>query len=219
MITDRWAKSARTAALPALLIGVLVAAAGAFTRQDTILAIQVAIALAVAVIPEGLPALVTITLALGMQRMAHNRAIVKRLAAVETLGCTTVICTDKTGTLTLNQMTARAAWFRGMRFNVTGEGYGAEGQVRAVAGVAKVDLTPLALPAALCNDARIDGGALTGDPTEGALIVLATKGGVTSDEKKPEVVQELPFDASTINAPAVGSPMTFQVPSVSPGWT
>lgn len=158
-----------------------------------------AIALAVAAIPEGLPAVVTITLGLGMQRMARSRAIVKRLAAVETLGCTTVICSDKTGTLTMNQMTARAAWFRGVRFDVSGEGYGAKGQVRAADTVAEFDLTPLALPAALCNDARIEGGTLIGDPTEGALLAFASKAGTDPANAKgawPRV-REVPFEAST----------------------
>ncbi|MBK7586129.1 MAG: cation-translocating P-type ATPase [Myxococcales bacterium] len=158
-----------------------------------------AIALAVAAIPEGLPAVVTVTLALGMQRMARSRAIVKKLAAVETLGCTTVICSDKTGTLTMNQMTARAAWFRGVRFDVSGEGYGPEGKVSAADGTTGIDLEPLALPAALCNDAQIDGGVLSGDPTEGALLAFATKTGLAPGDAAGRFPRsaELPFDSRT----------------------
>ena len=158
-----------------------------------------AIALAVAAIPEGLPAVVTVTLALGMQRMARSRAIIKKLAAVETLGCTTVICSDKTGTLTMNQMTARAAWFHGRHFDVSGEGYGTHGQVRAADGTTRFDLTPLALPAALCNDASIDAGALSGDPTEGALLAFASKAGIDRDDAARLLPRsaELPFDATS----------------------
>jgi len=157
-----------------------------------------AITLAVAAIPEGLPAVVTVTLALGMQRLARNKAIVKRLAAVETLGCTTVICTDKTGTLTLNQMTARAFFFRGRRYTVTGEGYRADGELRAEDGGPLPDPAPLLLPAALCNDARVSDGELIGDPTEGALLVLAAKAGIDAEraaENLPRIA-ELPFDSA-----------------------
>jgi len=135
------------------------------------------IALAVAAIPEGLPAVVTVTLALGMQRMAKKRAIVKRLAAVETLGCTTVICSDKTGTLTLNQMTARALFFQGHRFAVEGEGYSGQGVIKTEYGAGLPDFSALYQSALLCNDSRIVEGQLIGDPTEGALLALGVKAG------------------------------------------
>ncbi len=157
-----------------------------------------AITLAVAAIPEGLPAVVTVTLALGMRRMARRRAIVKRLAAVETLGSTTVICSDKTGTLTLNQMTARAIYFAGRRYSVSGEGYEARGEIRAEDGEPADDLEPLLLPAALCNDSRIREGKLIGDPTEGALAALAAKAGTLPEvvcTAQPRVA-EIPFDSA-----------------------
>ncbi len=156
-----------------------------------------AIALAVAAIPEGLPAVVTVTLALGMHRMAKRNAIVKKLAAVETLGCTTVICSDKTGTLTLNQMTARALYSHGRRYPVCGEGYGTEGAIDGQSGSGV--LRDVLLPAALCVDARIRNGQLIGDPTEGALLALAAKAGLDADvvlEHLPRIA-EIPFDSAT----------------------
>ncbi|MBI4743212.1 MAG: cation-translocating P-type ATPase [Betaproteobacteria bacterium] len=160
-------------------------------------AAMTAVALAVAAIPEGLPAVVTVTLAIGMWRMAKNRAILKKLSAVETLGSTTVICSDKTGTLTLNQMTARAGWFAGQRFSVLGEGYGAEGAIHAEAAP-MLDLRPLAMPMALCADSRVRDGQLIGDPTEGALWVLAQKCGIDPEaeqERRPRIA-EIPFDSA-----------------------
>jgi Ca2+-transporting ATPase len=153
-----------------------------------------AIALAVAAIPEGLPAVVTVTLALGMHRMAKRHAIVKKLAAVETLGCTTVICSDKTGTLTMNQMTARALYCHDRRHAVSGEGYGGEGVIEGAG-----DVRHVLLPAALCVDARIKAGELIGDPTEGALLALALKAGLDPDaaaEHLPRIA-EIPFDSAT----------------------
>ena len=155
-----------------------------------------AVALAVAAIPEGLPAVVTVTLAIGMWRMARNRAIVKKLSAVETLGSTTVICTDKTGTLTLNEMTARAGWMAGSRFTVEGEGYAAEGAI----GFERAPDDPRAffLPLALCADSRVDDGRLVGDPTEGALWVLAQKHGIDPEYERDEQprIAEIPFDSA-----------------------
>jgi Ca2+-transporting ATPase len=156
------------------------------------------IALAVAAIPEGLPAVVTVTLAIGMHRMARHRAIVKKLAAVETLGCTTVICSDKTGTLTMNQMTARAVVCQGRRFAVSGEGYGAAGTFAATDGDAMPTLDRLLHAAALANDSRIREGRLIGDPTEGALLALAAKGGVDAEQiarQRPRIA-EIPFDSA-----------------------
>jgi Ca2+-transporting ATPase len=153
-----------------------------------------AIALAVAAIPEGLPAVVTVTLALGMHRMARRNAIVKKLAAVETLGCTTVICSDKTGTLTLNQMTARAIYLNGQRHAVTGEGYGSDGCI-----VGAGDVRHILLPAVLCVDAHIRDEQLIGDPTEGALLALAAKAGLDAAEAAEHLprIAEIPFDSAT----------------------
>lgn len=157
------------------------------------------IALTVAAMPEGLPVVVTVTLALGMHQMARQRAIVKRLASVETLGCTTVICSDKTGTLTLNQMTARAFFFQGETFEVTGEGYKAEGSILPEkSNSAPLDLAPLLTPLVACNDSHVDDGKFVGDPTEAALVTLAAKGGVSQAEiisRLPRVA-EIPFDSA-----------------------
>lgn len=171
---------------------------GLMRGDELIKTAMTAIALAVAAIPEGLPAVVTVTLALGMHRMAKRNAIVKKLAAVETLGCTTVICSDKTGTLTLNQMTARAVYTQGQRYLVSGEGYGGEGRFEGVASGAPT-LGHALQPAALCVDARIKDGALIGDPTEGALLTLAAKAGLMPDatlEHRPRIA-EIPFDSAT----------------------
>ena len=172
-------------------------------------AAMTAVALAVAAIPEGLPAVVTVTLAIGMWRMAKNNAILKKLSAVETLGSTTVICSDKTGTLTLNQMTARAGWVGGRRFAASGEGYRAEGAITledstvkdsAVEGAPFADSTLRAffLPMCLCTESRVRDGALIGDPTEGALWVLAQKGGLDPEHEldtQPRIA-EIPFDSA-----------------------
>ncbi len=180
------------------------------------------IALAISAIPTGLPAVVTTMYSMGTRALAAQGAIVKRLPSVETLGSVSAICSDKTGTLTLNKMTAREFTIPGQnRFKVTGEGYGIEGKYELTSGVAdlqpwqkntltystegkllsaggaKVDLEQIMLPMALCADARLDNGALIGDPTEGALIVLAEKGGISVDgarEMYPRVA-EVPFDS------------------------
>ena len=168
-------------------------------RGDALLqTLMTSIALAVAAIPEGLPAVVTVTLAIGMHRLARNRAIVKKLSAVEALGSTTVICSDKTGTLTLNQMTARSVYYRERRFAVSGEGYGAGGAIGSEDGKPLPDLLALLTPAVLCSESRIRDGLLIGDPTEGALLVLAAKGGVGAEstrEHSPRIA-EIPFDSA-----------------------
>jgi P-type Ca2+ transporter type 2C len=153
--------------------------------------------LAVAAIPEGLTAVVTVTLALGVRHMADHNAIVKRLPSVETLGSTTVICTDKTGTLTLNEMTAVQVVHGGERFEVRGVGYDpGEGSIEG-------DTLPSSLVhslrlAALCNDASVQDGSVLGDPTEGALVVLAAKAGIDVEGLRRSLprMAELPFDSA-----------------------
>jgi Ca2+-transporting ATPase len=155
------------------------------------------VALAVAAIPTGLPAVVTALLSMGTREIANRNAIVKRLPAVETLGSTSAICSDKTGTLTLNKMTAREMAIPGHNlFSVSGEGYGIVGEIKHVGG-SRIDLDPYLLPMVLCADAVLDGESLIGDPTEGALIVLGAKGGLDVEATRRDFprVAEVPFDS------------------------
>ena len=155
------------------------------------------VALAVAAIPTGLPAVVTALLSMGTREIARRNAIVKRLPAVETLGSTSAICSDKTGTLTLNKMTARELVIPGQnRYTVSGEGYSTQGEISHVGGQ-RLDLDPYLLPMVLCADAVLDGDSLIGDPTEGALIVLGAKGGLDIEETRRMLprVAEVPFDS------------------------
>jgi P-type Ca2+ transporter type 2C len=157
----------------------------------------VGISLAIAAIPTGLPAVVTTMLSLGTQGLAAKGAIVKRLRSVETLGSTSAICSDKTGTLTLNQMTARQLIVAGRRYSVDGQGYSTEGKILRVAGETDIALDPFLMPMALANDAAVHDGEIVGDPTEAALVVLAEKGGIDVDQTRslyPRLA-EVPFDS------------------------
>ncbi|WP_028280812.1 cation-translocating P-type ATPase [Arthrobacter sp. H5] len=156
-----------------------------------------AVSLAVATIPEGLTAVVAFTLAMGASRLARRGAIIKQLTAVETLGSTTHIATDKTGTLTLNEMTARRLHMTGRTFRITGEGYSTDGKILSGDGDGLPVMSDALMSMALCNDARIRDGKLVGDPTEGALVVLAEKGGIDVEGVRgnhPRVA-EVPFDS------------------------
>ena len=188
----------KSLAFIALMIIIVLFAAALLRNEPLIQTVFTSIALAVAAIPEGLPTVVTVTLALGLRRMARNQAIVKRLAAVETLGCTTVICTDKTGTLTVNQMTVRALFFQGQLFRVTGHGYAVDGEILPISRTSlPVNMARLLLPVALCNNSHLQEQSVVGDPMEGALLVLAAKGGIDKDQalRQQPRIAEIPFDA------------------------
>jgi magnesium-transporting ATPase (P-type) len=206
-LTRRLDQFARQVTVFILAVGLVTFAYGRFVVGMPVLDIVLAVVgLAVAAIPEGLPAVVTITLAVGTTAMARQRAIVRRLPAVETLGSVTVICSDKTGTLTRNEMTAVQVLLAERTLDVTGVGYAPEGGLheagRTVPAADDGSLHELLRCAALCNDARLhgdDSGAwqLVGDPTEGALMALAMKAGVdpaTEREDAPRV-DEIPFES------------------------
>jgi Ca2+-transporting ATPase len=188
----------RTLAGIAGVVIALVVLLGVLRGQDLGDLFVTAVSLAVAAIPEGLPAVVAFTLAMGTARLAKQGAIVKRLASVETLGSTSHIFTDKTGTLTLNQMTARELLLAGRRFTVSGEGFSTHGRIRSTDGnPPPSSLDDVLLAMALCTDAVLGEGEVVGDPTEGALIVLAEKGGfdvAALRDERPRTT-EIPFDS------------------------
>jgi magnesium-transporting ATPase (P-type) len=165
-------------------------------------AIILAIGIIVAVIPEGLVATLTLTLAMGVQRLAQQGVWVKKLSALETLGTTSVICTDKSGTLTQNQMTVRKVWVNRKILNVTGIGYDPRGEIQGAAGDGRADLEALLTAGCLCNNSRLvplhvdnQPWSCLGDQTEAALLALAVKGGVTDCSRAYPRIHELPFDA------------------------
>jgi magnesium-transporting ATPase (P-type) len=201
---DRFGKQLSVAIL---VLGVLLFLVGRFVRGFSLEELfLVVVSFAVAAIPEGLPAILTITLALGVQRMAARRAILRRLPAVETLGSVTTICSDKTGTLTRNEMTVGEVVTAAETLEVSGSGYRPEGEFREEAGVVEPSERPvlreLARVALLCNDAEMEeaeGGEwkLSGDPTEGALLVLAAKAGLDreAEESRYPRLDAVPFES------------------------
>lgn len=194
-------------AVGSLVICGVIFAIGLLRGEPLLDMFMTAVSLAVAAIPEGLPSVVTIVLALGMQRMIKKNAIVKKLHAVETLGSVTVICTDKTGTLTQNQMTVTTVYAGDKLYGVTGEGYNPEGTFSVDGASIKpeqqLDLNLLLKGSALCNDARLQQNddstwRIAGDPTEGALVVAAEKAGYTRQRLESDYprFQEIPFDSA-----------------------
>jgi len=221
-----------------LVLCAVIVFAGWLRGHSFLYMLEVGISLAIAAVPEGLPAVATMTLALGMQRMARMGALIRRLPAVETLGSTTVICTDKTGTLTRNEMTVSAFVLDSRRIDVTGAGYspvgGFQENGQPVDPRADTHLSLALRVGVLCNDAKVthaDGkDAVLGDPTEAALIVVAEKAGLKEDALEAEFprISEQPFDSATKRMVTVhrtqqggliafvkGSPATLLAASVS----
>jgi len=186
------------------IIGILIAV-GLARGLEWLELFLLGVAAAVSAIPEGLPAVITVVLAVGMQVMARRNAIIRKLSAVETLGSATVICSDKTGTLTLNEMTIRRLYLGGDMIEVSGEGYQPEGYFSRNSEIlepeADEQLKLHLSIGALCNDALLtcesDFCSIYGDPTEGALVVAAAKAGMTKEklEKSFPRIDEIPFQS------------------------
>jgi len=182
--------------LATIIICIAVFFVGILSGIDKITMLITSISLAVAAIPEGLPAIVTISLALGTQKMIKKNALIRKLPSVETLGSTTVICTDKTGTLTLNQMTVRKIFTNNQIITVTGRGYDQKGEFFHKKGkIDKQEIKTLLQIGALCNNSNISEDKVIGDPTEASLIVSAAKAGIKKNiiEKKYKRLGELQF--------------------------
>jgi cation-transporting P-type ATPase F len=224
-LTRKIARFTHTLVGVILAFGGLTFAVGAWRGEPLVDTLLAAVTLVVAVIPEGLPAAVTITLAIGVARMARRHVIIRKLPAVETLGSTTVICSDKTGTLTENQMTVKEILAGGDRYEVAGAGYAPQGGIlqagQPVTLEGRPALRECLLAGLLCNDATLDeaGGrfGVHGDPTEGALVVSARKAGL--EESLREALPRLdlvPFDSqhqymATLHETGPGRPRVVYV--------
>lgn len=186
-----------------VMLATLVFGLGFLRGHELTTMLMFSVAVAVSAIPEGLPAVISITLALGVRRMAQKNAIVRRMSAVETLGSTTVICSDKTGTITKNEMTVRKLWADGQILEVSGEGYEPEGQIQKEGNQKSNELTDNLVRfveiGVLCNNAHLkqENGRWTvkGNPSEGALLSLAIKAGMNIEQKIDEWprLAEMPF--------------------------
>jgi len=212
-LTQKIAQFSKFLMVAILILSALTFGVGLLRGQDIVETLLAAIALAVGAIPEGLPAAMTVTLAIGVSRMAKRRAIIRKLPAVETLGSTTVICSDKTGTLTQNQMTVQNIFTSGGNYRVTGIGYNPQGTLEAsnakpaAEDAALIETVKAGL---LCNDSQLleENGAwfVQGDPTEGALTTAALKAGFSMDTKDLLArLDVIPFDSAnqfmaTLNA-------------------
>ena len=213
-----------------LALAAAIIAIGVLRGENLVETFMAAVALAVGAIPEGLPAAVTIVLAIGVARMAKRRAIIRKLPAVETLGSTTVICSDKTGTLTQNQMTVREIFAGGKLYEVTGVGYEPKGEIRLDGSVVKLSeqaaLAECLRAGVLNNDSQIVRGKegwlkVQGDPTEAALLVSGEKGGLVHADTHRESprVDEIPFESehmfrATLHDSRAGGRVIYKVGAV-----
>jgi magnesium-transporting ATPase (P-type) len=203
-LTQQMNRFARYLSLVIVLAGALVFLTGwQFSDRPLAELFMTVVALTVSAIPEGLPAILTITLAIGVQRMANRKAVVRRMPVIETLGAVSVICSDKTGTLTRNEMMVAAVVLDDQLYPVSGDGYDSLGHIGDAAAEPPAPLlAALAQAALLCNDARLNTSAdqtsVIGDPMEGALLVLAAKAGLDTQSYLAEWPRqdELPFDSS-----------------------
>jgi len=209
-LTRKFDKFSRSLLYIILGVAALTFAVGLGYGNSWVAMFEAAVALAVSAIPEGLPAVVTITLAIGVSRMARRHAIVRKLPAVETLGGATVICSDKTGTLTENQMTVQAIYAGEQHYTVSGTGYDPEGEILEVGEQtqsniqnlkSKIALTECLKAGLLCNDSHLEAAnrqwRVVGDPTEGALIIAANKAGLTPSDLEQEMprLDAIPFES------------------------
>lgn len=222
-LTRRLSRLAKTITLAILVVAALIFLVGLWRENSLLDSALAAITLAVASIPEGLPAVITIASAIGVQRMARRRAIIRHLPAVETLGSVTVICTDKTGTLTRNEMTVEAIWTPGGEIEISGAGYTPHGALLKAGQVLEPlpdEVRQLLVAGALCNDAGLecDDGRwrIVGDPTEGALVVAARKALLDESALREALprLDEIPFSSerqfmATLHGTADGRALVY----------